>query len=419
MPSSPAPSLTTRILVALAAGILVGIVLHTTTSPDDAFRLFLVENIFATIGTLFIASLKMMVVPLVLVSLISGVVALSDIGKLGRIGGKTLLFYLFTTAVAITISLTLATAIGAGQGLNLELPAEFAVKERPSLWEILASLIPANPFEAMVEGNMLQIIVFAILLGLGILKAGERAQAVTSFVQSANHVIMEVILIVMKLAPYGVFCLLARTFSNEGYGLIVDLGEHFLTVTLGLLFHVFITYTLLLRYLGKLNPWHFYRKMLPALSFAFSTASSNATIPVTLKTVEEKLGAHNSIASFTIPLGATINMDGTSIMQGAATVFIAGVYGLDLTMVDYLTVILTATLASIGTAGVPGVGLITLAMVLNQVNLPVEGIALIIGIDRLLDMMRTAVNITGDAIATCIVARSENSFDQAVFDARD
>ncbi len=266
----------------------------------------------------------------------------------------------------------------------------------------------------MANDQMLQIILFALLFGFAISAAGERGKHIASLFADLNEVILRMVLLVIKLAPIGVFALIARTFATQGMDIFRPLLGYCVAVVVGLLLHLFVTYGLLLRATG-LSPIRFLSQMRAPMSFAFSTSSSSATIPVTLNTVETRLGVKNSIASFTIPLGATINMDGTAIMQGAATVFIANVYGIDLVLGDYLTVILTATLASIGTAAVPSAGLIMLAMVLSQVGLPVEGIALIIGIDRLLDMLRTAVNVAGDAAVTCFVARSEGALDRDVF----
>ena len=267
----------------------------------------------------------------------------------------------------------------------------------------------------MAEGEMLQIILFAIILGIAIIITGKNAEAFKKGLQSLNDIMMSMVTIIMKFAPLGVFFLIAKTFSTQGLSMIVPLASYFITVAFALLLHVLVTYTVFLKFVGKVSPMLFLKKMRTAVVFAVSTASSNATIPVTLNTVVKRLGVDKAIASFTVPLGATINMDGTAIMQGVATVFIATVYAVDLSIGDYLAVILTATLASIGTAGVPGVGLIMLTMVLTQVGLPVEGVALIIGIDRLLDMMRTAVNITGDSMVSVIVSKSENSFDASVF----
>jgi Na+/H+-dicarboxylate symporter len=262
---------------------------------------------------------------------------------------------------------------------------------------------------------MLQIIVFSILFGLAMTLAGEPGQKLLGVFQDLNSVIMRLVMMLMNLAPYGVFCLIAKVFAIQGFGAFEHLVRYFLVVLGVLLLHALVVYPALLRGLAGLEPLTFFRKMRDPIALAFSTASSNATLPVTLENVERRLGAGNSVASFTIPLGATINMDGTAIMQGVATVFIAQAYGVDIGMTGYLMVVLTATLASVGTAGVPGVGLIMLAMVLRQVNLPVEGIGLIIGVDRLLDMVRTAVNVTGDSTVTCIVAQTEGQLDGEVF----
>jgi Na+/H+-dicarboxylate symporter len=285
----------------------------------------------------------------------------------------------------------------------------------PPLADVLVDIFPSNPVKAMAEGKMLQIIVFALLFGYAISHAGEPGRRIASFFRDMESVVMKMVEVLMELAPYGVFALLAKLFSTMGIGAIVDLAAYFFTVLAVLLFHALVVYSLMLKGFAGLSPRILITKMRPVWAFAFSTASSGATLPVTLRTVERRMGVHNSVAGFTVPLGATINMDGTAIMQGVATVFIAQVYGVDLSITAFITVILTATLASVGTAAVPGVGLITLALVLEQAGLPVEGIALIIGVDRLLDMVRTAVNVTGDATVSVIVAKSENQFDEQVF----
>jgi Na+/H+-dicarboxylate symporter len=276
-------------------------------------------------------------------------------------------------------------------------------------------MFPSNPMAAMSQGNTLQVIVFAVLFGIAISLAGEAGQRVSDFFSDVNEVIMKLVTLLMKVAPYGIFFLMAKLFTGLGLDSIANLAAYFLVLVAALLIHAFVTYSILLKVLSGLSPIVFWKKMKDAIMFAFSTASSNATIPVTMETATHRLGVSNKVASFTIPLGATINMDGTAIMQGVATAFIAQAFGVDLSIGDYMTVILTATLASVGTAGVPGVGLIMLAMVLNQVGLPLEGIALIMGVDRLLDMIRTAVNITGDSVVTCIVAKSENELDIDAF----
>lgn len=412
-------SLTTQILVAMLLGLFLGILLNIFTASTEWVQTFLVDGLFRVIGSIFIAALKMMVVPLVFVSLVCGVTNMGNIAALGRIGGKALGIYIFTTAIAISLALLLSLLVSPGEGFSItQVEVDYVPREAPPLSQVLIDLVPSNPVAALANGEMLQIIVFALLLGVSITATGEHGTSILQIFNGLNSIIMRMVWIVVRIAPLGVFCLITRTFATEGVEALVPLGTYFLCVVVALLVHGVLTYGLLLKVVGKLNPLVFFAKMRPAQLFAFSTASSSATIPVTLQSVTNRLGAGSSVASFTVPFGATINMDGTAIMQGVATVFIAQVYGVDLGLADYLAVIMTATLASIGTAGVPGVGLIMLAMVLQQVGLPVEGIALIIGVDRLLDMMRTAVNITGDAAATCIIARSEGSLDIGIFEDR-
>ena len=409
-------SLTARIIAALVAGALLGIVLNLAGASEGGFlKTYVTDGLLHVIGTMFISALKLLVVPLVFVSLVTGVMSLKDIRALGRIGAKTLGLYLITTAFAISLALLLAYMTQPGTGVGEAAAATFTPKPPPSISQVFIDLVPSNPVAAMAQGNMLQIIVFALIFGLSMALVGARAQRVADLIFELNEIIMKMVGIVMVIAPYGVFCLIAKTFANQGIGVILPLAGYFFTVLGALILHLVFVYSSLLAVLGRLNPLIFLKKMRGATTFAFSTASSSATIPVTLNAVENRLGAKNSIASFTVPLGATINMDGTAIMQGVATVFIANAYGIDLPPSAYLTVVLTATLASIGTAGVPGVGLVMLTLVLNQVGLPVEGIALIIGVDRLLDMVRTAVNVNGDATVTCIVAKSEGRFDATVY----
>jgi DAACS family dicarboxylate/amino acid:cation (Na+ or H+) symporter len=415
IPMKSTHTLTRRIVFAMLAGIVVGAVLNQLGPPEWA-QLYVVDGVFGVIGTLFVSALKMMVVPLVFVSLVAGVTALADLRALGRIGAKTLALYLATTAIAVTIALTLAGIVGPGHGFVAgDATAAFSAREAPPLTQVLSDLVPTNPVAAMAEGNMLQVIVFALLFGVAVTMSGERGRHVLNLFNDLDTVIMHMVELIMRLAPYGVFALIARTFATQGLDLLLPLAAYFLTLTAALAVQLFATYPLLLR-LASLNPLTFLKKMRDPATFAFSTASSGATIPVTLRTAEFKLGVKNSVASFTVPLGATINMDGTAMMQGVATVFIANVYGVDLSATDYLLVVLTATLASVGTAAIPAVGLVTLTMVLGQVGLPAEGIALIIGVDRLLDMMRTTVNVTGDCVVTCIVANSERALDRAVYD---
>jgi Na+/H+-dicarboxylate symporter len=415
-------SLTNRILIAMVAGILAGslfnLVSSTSGVPEFARVViddYLVGGIFDVVGRIFVASLKLLVVPLVLVSLICGASSLGDSARMGPIAAKTMGFYLATTAIAVSVALLFAVLVGPGTHVEMDSQATYQARVAPPLTDVLVDIFPSNPVRAMADGKMLQIIVFALLFGYAISHAGEQGRRVASFFRDMEAVVMKMVEVLMQLAPYGVFALLARLFAGMGIAAIADLAAYFFTVLTVLLFHALVVYSLLLKSLTGLSPRILIAKMRPVWAFAFSTASSGATLPVTLRTVERRMGVHNSVAGFTIPLGATINMDGTAIMQGVATVFIAQVYGIDLPLTAFITVILTATLASIGTAAVPGVGLITLALVLEQAGLPVEGIALIIGVDRLLDMVRTAVNVTGDATVSLIVARSEKQLDERVF----
>ncbi|MDP2633704.1 MULTISPECIES: dicarboxylate/amino acid:cation symporter [unclassified Pseudoalteromonas] len=419
-------SLTTRIMIGMALGVAVGFIFQAILAGEDDYLIplglfslpiksFFVDGLFHIGGQIFIASLKMLVVPLVFVSLVCGTCSLSDPKKLGRLGGKSIGLYLITTAIAITVAMTLALLVNPGEGINLPTEAAYTAKEAPTLAQVIIGMFPTNPIDAMASGNMLQVIVFALLFGIAMALSGDTGKRVAVMFEDLNAVILKLVTLLMNVAPYGVFCLMAKLFTTIELSLIVSLAKYFGVVVVALFIHALVNYSILFKLLTGLNPLTFLKKMRHACLFAFSTSSSSATMPITLETATKKLGANNSVASFTVPLGATINMDGTAIMQGVATVFIAQVFSVDLTLSDYLMVILTATLASVGTAGVPGVGLIMLAMVLNQVGLPVEGIAIIIGVDRLLDMTRTAVNVTGDCMVTCVVAKSEGQLDETVF----
>lgn len=416
-------SLTARILTAMLAGLVVGIGLHfvmqglgADNNATQIIQTYVTGGVFDVVGKIFIASLKVLVVPMVFVSLVCGSSGLgSEDSRMGPIALKSIGLYMLTTAVAISLALSAALLIQPGVGIELTTDSNYVAKEAPSLKQVLIDIFPSNPVKAMAEGNMLQIIVFALLFGVAISKAGAAGESVRGFFENLNEVIMAMVNILMELAPYGVFCLLAALFAEIGIDILGSLAWYFLTVAGVLLAHALLVYGSLVGLLARLNPVRFLGKMRPVQLFAFSTSSSNATLPVTLNVVENRLGVNKSVASFTVPLGATINMDGTAIMQGVATVFIAQAYGVDIGLSGYLAVIATATLASIGTAGVPGVGLVMLAMVLQQVNLPVEGIALIIGVDRLLDMLRTAVNVTGDAAVSLVVAKSERAVDTDIY----
>ena len=410
--------LSTQIFISLLIGALFGVVIHYWVPSSYIKDTVIVEGVLYVVGQGFIRLMQMLVVPLVFCSLICGSMAIGDTKTLGKVGVKTIGFYLVTTALAVCVALGSALLINPGRGLDMDAVQKGTVSsstEATSLVDTLLNIIPKNPVQSMANGDMLPIIVFALFVGIMLAKLGTRGSVVANFFSQFNDVMMEMTMAIMKIAPIGVFCLIARTFATVGFSAFAPMLKYMGNVTLALAIQCLIVYQILLFVFTRLNPLKFIKKFLPVMGFAFSTATSNATIPMSIDTLSKKMGVSKQISSFTIPLGATINMDGTSIMQGVAVVFIAQAYGIPLTMGNLATVVVTATLASIGTAGVPSVGLVTLAMVLNSVGLPTEGIALIMGIDRILDMIRTAVNITGDAVCTTIVCHQEGSLNREVF----
>lgn len=405
-----------KIFIGLILGMVLGVILHSFV-PDSHFKNdILIEGIFYTIGQLFIRLMQMLVVPLVFFSIADGCRNLGDTETLGKVGLRIVAFYMFSTALAIVIALGLASLIGPGKGMNMTVGDQSfeAVNTDISLSDTILDFIPTNPIEALASGNMIQIIIFAVLVGLLIASMEDRLVTLGNIVTEMNDLMMGMTMWVMKLAPIGVFFLIARTFSALGYDAILSMLSYMGSVLGGLAIQMLIVYMILIATFVRVNPFKFLKNFAPVLTFGFSTASSSATVPIHIKTLEE-IGIDKKISSFTIPLGATINMDGTAIMQGVAVVFIANAYGIDLTATDFITVILTATIASVGTAGIPSVGLITLSMVLESVGLPVEGIAIIMGIDRILDMARTTANLTGDAAGTMIVANTVGAFDKDKF----
>ena len=410
--------LSTQIFIALLIGALFGVVIHYWIPSSYIKDTVIVEGVLYVVGQGFIRLMQMLVVPLVFCSLICGSMAIGDTKTLGKVGVKTIGFYLVTTALAVCVALGSALLINPGRGLDMDAVQKGTVSsttEATSLVDTLLNIIPKNPVQSMANGDMLPSIVFALFVGIMLAKLGTRGSVVANFFSQFNDVMMEMTMAIMKIAPIGVFCLIARTFATVGFSAFAPMLKYMGNVTLALAIQCLVVYQILLFVFTRLNPFKFIKKFLPVMGFAFSTATSNATIPMSIDTLSKKMGVSKQISSFTIPLGATINMDGTSIMQGVAVVFIAQAYGIPLTMGNLATVVVTATLASIGTAGVPSVGLVTLAMVLNSVGLPTEGIALIMGIDRILDMIRTAVNITGDAVCTTIVCHQEGSLNREVF----
>ena len=408
-------SLTTKILLGLFLGFVCGLILKSV--PDNYIKdTIIVGGILKIFGTGFTTAIKMMVVPLVFVSLVCGTSSMGDVKKLGRIGTKTMAFYLSTTAVAIIIALILGSVLKPGAGLDMShmISGEVTIGESKSLVDIILGIIPSNPIKAFAEGEMLQIIFFAVLTGIAMSVVGEKAEPVRVIFESLNEICMKMVGIIMLFAPYGVFALVCDTFSSVGQDAIVVLIKYIAIVLLGMLIHVTFVYGGLFKVFTKEKITPFLKKFTSVAAITFSTASSNASVPASMEILEE-LGVGKTTRSFTIPMGATINMDGTAIMQGVAALFIAQIYGVDLTMNQMITIILTATLASIGTAGVPGVGMIMLSMVLTSVNLPLEGIGLIMGVERIIDMFRTTVNVMGDNVCTLIIANSEDDFDKEMF----
>ncbi len=416
--------LTTMIFIALILGAVTGVIINLTLSSSKFVMDYVVNGAFYIVGQGFIRGMQMLVVPLVFCSIVCGAAAIGDTKTLGKVGLKTVMFYMATTVLAVTLALGVANVINPGKGANLAKMMTAAkaagstvgkTTTSTSAVDTILNIIPTNPIQALANGDMLAIIFFALLIGIILAKLGERVQLMTNFFSQGNDIMMEMTMMVMKVAPIAVYCLIARTFSSMGFSVIIYMLKYVIAVLIALLLQGFGVYQILLFIFTRLNPFKFIKKFFPVMAFAFSTATSNATIPLSIETLEEKIGVSRKISSFTIPLGATVNMDGTSIMQGVAVVFVAQAYGITLTPMNMLTVIATATLASIGTAGVPSVGLITLTMVFNSVGLPAAGITLIMGIDRILDMARTAVNITGDAVCTTIVAYQNDAVDIEVY----
>jgi Na+/H+-dicarboxylate symporter len=417
MPRPTGLSLTAKVLIGMGLGVVAGLAINLTGPHAEGgfVQAWLVDGLFGVVGRIFVNALTMLVVPLVFFSLVCGVCGIGHLRVLGRVGLKSLLLYLMTTGIAVSIAIAAATGSGIGRGMEIESDASFVASAAPSFIDVLVNLVPRNPIDAMARGEMLQVICFALLVGVSIVMVGRKAAKLVAAFEIGNEIMMKMVMIVMAVAPYAVFALLARAISQLGFDLLASLLGYVLVVAGTLLLHLFVVLPIVLRLFTGLPVRAFLAKMRNVQLFAFSTSSSNATIPVTMRTVTQRLGVDNSVASFTVPFGATVNMDGTAIMQGVATIFIAAVYGVELDLVGYLTVIAMAVLASIGAAGVPGVGLILLSMVFLQVGLPVEGIGLIIGVDRILDMMRTSVNVTGDAVVSVIVARSERRFDESIY----
>ena len=395
----------------MVTGIVVGLLINNFFIPNQLIESILINQVFHTISSIFLILLKMIVLPLIFVSIISGIISINDVNTLGRLGIKTLTLYIFTTMVAITLALFISSFVN----YNIDIidtvnNTKQVLAAEPSSNFIL-SIFPQNFFAALVDGNVIQVLSFAIFIGISASYIKNEIPEFVSLIGNLNKIFNKMVLIIISFTPIAVFALLAKTFSMEGLDVFIPLMKYFSIVVLVLLLHFTFTYSLLLKVFSNLDIGTFYAKLKSLIIFTFSTSSSNASIPFTLDIVTNKYGVNKSLASFSVPLGATINMDGTAIMQGCATYFLAAYYGIELELVDFIVIILTATVASIGTAGIPSAGIIMLSLILTELGIPLEGITLLLGVDRLLDMMRTSVNVSGDTCISCVVAHSENLID--------
>lgn len=409
-------NLTRNILLGMFLGFVVGAIAYYFDFIPSSIENFIQVYIFNLGGAIFINLLKMLIVPLVFFSLVSGISSLSNLQSLGNITFKTISLYLGTTAIAVSLSLFVASIFKPGAGYSSDIAAPERLPEGQSVYSTILDIFPSNIIEAMANNQMLAIVFFSILFGLALSKTNHLTGNLSEAFEKLNTVFMQLVLMIMSYAPIGVFCLIGKFVITDGLDIFQEAFMYVVLLISVLIFHAIVTYSILLKIFTNLNPVIFFKKMRETAIFAFSTSSSAATIPVTLKTVTTDLGVNKNIASFVIPVGATINMDGTAIMQGMATVFIAQMSGIDLSIFQYMQVVLLAVVASVGAAAVPSAGTITLVIILQQFGLPLEAIGIILAVDRILDMIRTSVNVTGDATVACIVAHSESLLDKKVFD---
>ena len=403
-------SFTKKIIVSMILGILIGVAFNLTSLIESSSGAYVI-NLLDLVSYLFLSSLKLIIVPLVFFSIVCGIVSLSDDVSISRLGIKTLLLYTITTVIAISLGLLFSSFI------NYE-PIE--IKNLDSVInfkniETDGNIFPNNIFKSLSDGNIIHLLIFAVLIGVSAARIKNRIKTFIKYFYDFNDVINELVKLIISFTPIAVFCILAKTFSTQGVDTIMSLAGYFFTVVFVLLFHFLFTFSILIKFFTALNPVKFFQKLKDVVIFTFSTSSSSASIPFTLKAAEEKYGIDKSIGTFTVPLGATINMDGTAIMQGCATFFLASLYGIDLGMNEIVAIVITATIASIGTAGIPSAGIIMLTVIFTQIGIPLEGITLLLGVDRLLDMMRTSVNVSGDICISCVIASSENKINESVF----
>ena len=403
-------SFTKKIIVSMILGIIFGVLVNLIDISQSSTHSIIINGL-DLVSHLFLSALKLIIIPLIFFSIVCGIVSLSEDVSISRLGIKTISLYLVTTVIAISLGLLFASLISYEPVLVTDLNSEINVKDMQSE----NNFFPNNIFKSMVDGNIIHLLIFSILIGISASRIKEKIKTFIKYIHEFNEVINELVRIIISFTPLAVFCILSKTFATQGLDTLIPLMGYFMTVVAVLLLHFFITFSLLLKIFTRLDPIIFYRNIKDVLVFTFSTSSSSASIPFTLKTANEKCGVDKSISTFSIPLGATINMDGTAIMQGCATFFLASLYGIDLGINEILTIVITATIASIGTAGIPSAGIIMLTVIFTQIGIPLEGITLLLGVDRLLDMMRTSVNVSGDLCISCIVASSENKLDHNTF----
>ncbi len=403
-------SFTKKIIVSMIVGIIIGVAFNLTDTIESTLGAY-ITGFFDLISYLFLSSLKLIIVPLIFFSIVCGIVSLSDDVSISRLGIKTLLLYAFTTVIAISLGLLFSSFISYEpiQLQSLENVINIENIENDG------SIFPNNIFKSLAEGNIIHLLIFAVLIGISASRIKNKIKTFVQYFYDFNDVINELVKIIISFTPLAVFCILAKTFSTQGLETIMPLASYFFTVVFVLLFHFFFTFSVLLRLFTVLNPIKFFLNLRDVIIFTFSTSSSSASIPFTLKAASDKYGIDKSISTFSVPLGATINMDGTAIMQGCATFFLASLYGIDLGASEIITIVITATIASIGTAGIPSAGIIMLTVIFTQIGIPLEGITLLLGVDRLLDMMRTSVNVSGDLCISCVIASSENKINHKVF----
>tara|TARA_Y100000591_G_scaffold206614_1_gene178884 strand:+ start:201 stop:1421 length:1221 start_codon:yes stop_codon:yes gene_type:complete len=403
-------SFTKKIIVSMILGIIIGIAFNLTDLIESTLGGYIAST-FDLISYIFLSSLKLIIVPLIFFSIVCGIISLSDDVSISRLGIKTLLMYTVTTVIAISLGLFFSSLISYEpiqvQGLDKVIDIGNIEND--------VSIFPSNIFKSLTEGNIIHLLIFAVLIGISASRIKGKIKTFIQYFYDFNDVINELVKIIISFTPLAVFCILAKTFSTQGVETIMPLASYFFTVVFVLLFHFFFTFSILLRLSTALNPIKFFQNLKDIIIFTFSTSSSSASIPFTLKAANDKYGIDKSISTFTIPLGATINMDGTAIMQGCATFFLASLYGIDLGVSEIITIVITATIASIGTAGIPSAGIIMLTVIFTQIGIPLEGITLLLGVDRLLDMMRTSVNVSGDLCISCVIASSENKINHKVF----